>query len=210
MRRIYDISMPVESGGVVYPGNPDIRIDLQQAIARGASANVSNIAMGSHTGTHVDAPRHFFDDGAGAESLPLDALMGPALVIAMDPAVMAVTADLLRAHDLTHASRVLIRTRNSSFIDDRDFHRDFTYLAPDGAEYLVENGVRLVGVDYLSVEQFHSGHHQTHRTLLGRGVVIVEGLDLREPPPGVYELRCLPLRLVGLDGAPARAVLLAS
>ena len=210
MRRIYDISMPVQSGGVVYPGNPEIRIELQQAIARGASSNVSSIAFGSHTGTHVDAPRHFFDEGAGAESLPLDVLMGPALLIAMDPDVTAVTADLLRAHDLTHASRVLIRTRNSSFIGDREFHRDFTFLAPAGAEYLVQNGVRLVGVDYLSVEQFHSGHHQTHRTLLGHGVVIVEGLDLHEPPPGVYELRCLPLRLVGLDGAPARAVLLAS
>ncbi|MDE3052853.1 MAG: cyclase family protein [Gemmatimonadota bacterium] len=210
MRRIYDISTPIESGGVVYPGNPDIRIELQQAIARGASSNVSNIAMGSHTCTHVDAPRHFFDDGAGTDTLPLDALMGPALLIAMEPDVMAVTADLLRPYDLTHVSRVLIRTRNSSFIGDGRFHSDFTYLSPDGAGYLVEQNVRLVGVDYLSVEQFHSGHHQTHRTLLGRGVVIVEGLDLREPPPGVYELRCLPLRLVGLDGAPARAVLLAS
>jgi len=124
--------------------------------------------------------------------------------------VMAVTADLLKPHDFTHASRVLIRTRNSSFLRDPTFHRDFTYLSPDGAEYLVENGVKLVGVDYLSVEQFHSPQHLTHRTLLARGVIIVEGLDLSEPPAGVYELRCLPLRLVGLDGAPARAVLLAS
>ncbi|HEU4988813.1 MAG TPA: cyclase family protein [Gemmatimonadaceae bacterium] len=210
MRRLYDISVPVESGGLVYPGNPEIDIALQQAIAKGASANVSRISFGSHTGTHVDAPRHFFDDGAGADTLPLDVLMGPALVIAMAPDLMAVSAEQLKAHDLTHTTRVLIRTRNSGFIREREFRRNFTYLAPDGAAYLVDQGVKLVGVDYLSVEQFHSGHHRTHRTLLEHGVVIIEGLDLSEPPPGVYELRCLPLRLTGLDGAPARAVLLAS
>ena len=210
MRRLYDISVPVESGGLVYPGNPEIDIALQQAIAKGASANVSRISFGSHTGTHVDAPRHFFDDGAGADTLPLDVLMGPALVIAMEPDLMAVSAEQLKAHDLTHTTRVLIRTRNSGFIREREFRRNFTYLAPDGAAYLVDQGVKLVGVDYLSVEQFHSGHHRTHRTLLEHGVVIIEGLDLSEPPPGVYELRCLPLRLTGLDGAPARAVLLAS
>ncbi len=210
MRRIYDISVPVETGGLVYPNNPPIRIELDSAIARGATANVSRIEFGSHTGTHVDAPKHFFDDGSGVDALPLDVLMGPALVIAVAPTVMAVSAKELGAHDLTHASRVLIRTRNSSFIGDREFHRDFTYLTPDGAQHLVDHGVKLVGVDYLSVEQFHSGHHQTHRTLLGAGVVIVEGLDLSEPPPGVYDFRCLPLRLTGLDGAPARAVLLAS
>ena len=210
MRRIFDISVPVDSGGLVYPGNPEIRIELQQAIAKGATSNVSRIDFGSHTGTHVDAPRHFFDDGAGADALPLDALMGPALVIAVDPDLMAVSAEQLREHDLTHVTRLLIRTRNSGFIREREFRNNFTYLAPDGAEYLVEQGVKLVGVDYLSVEQFHSGHHRTHRTLLGHGVVIIEGLDLSDPPPGVYELRCLPLRLTGLDGAPARAVLLAS
>lgn len=210
MRRIYDISVPLESGGLVYPGNPEIHIALQQAIADGASANVSRLEMGSHTGTHVDAPRHFFDDGAGVDTLPLDVLMGPALLIAVAPDVMAVTEEHLRSHDLTHATRVLIRTRNSAFLRERDFHPDFTYLSPDGAAYLVDHGVKLVGVDYLSVEQFHSGHHRTHRTLLERGVIIIEGLDLSEPPAGIYELRCLPLRLVGLDGAPARAVLLAS
>jgi arylformamidase len=210
MRRLFDISVPVESGGLFYPGNPEIRITLQQAIAQGATANVSRIDFGSHTGTHVDAPRHFFDDGAGVDTLPLDVLMGPALVIAVEPDLMAVSAEQLRAHDLTHVTRLLIRTRNSGFIREREFRTNFTYLAPDAAEYLVEQGVKLVGVDYLSVEQFHSGHHRTHRTLLGHGVVIIEGLDLSEPPPGIYELRCLPLRLTGLDGAPARAVLLAS
>ena len=100
-----------------------------------------------------------------------------------------------------------MKTRNSRFIRERNFYPDYTYLAPDGAEYLASRGVRLVGIDYLSIEQFHSGHHRTHKTLLSRGIVIVEGLDLSEPVPGVYELYCLPILLAGVDGAPARAVL---
>ena len=207
---IYDISVPLRSGGVVYPGNPAISITAQQAISQGAGANVSRIDMGSHSGTHVDAPKHFFDDGAGADTLPLDVLMGPARLIAVDDAVKSVGETELRAHDLRGVTRVLIRTRNSAWLasGSTEFHPDYTFLSPEGAAYLVGLGVKLVGVDYLSVEQFHSGHHRTHRTLLGANVVIIEGLMLTEPPPGDYELRCLPLRLTGLDGAPARAVLI--
>lgn len=207
---IYDISVPLRSGGVVYPGNPAISITAQQAISQGAGANVSRIDIGSHSGTHVDAPKHFFDDGAGADTLPLDVLMGPARLIAVDDAVKSVGETELRAHDLRGVTRVLIRTRNSAWLasGSTEFHPDYTFLSPEGAAYLVGLGVKLVGVDYLSVEQFHSGHHRTHRTLLGADVVIIEGLVLTEPPPGDYELRCLPLRLSGLDGAPARAVLI--
>lgn len=207
---IYDISVPLRSGGVVYPGNPAISITAQQAISQGAGANVSRIDIGSHSGTHVDAPKHFFDDGAGADTLPLDVLMGPARLIAVDDAVKSVGETELRAHDLRGVTRVLIRTRNSAWLasGSTEFHPDYTFLSPEGAAYLVGLGVKLVGVDYLSVEQFHSGHHRTHRTLLGADVVIIEGLVLTEPPPGDYELRCLPLRLTGLDGAPARAVLI--
>ena len=122
--------------------------------------------------------------------------------------VMAVTEAYLRAQPIAGHERVLLRTRNSRFIRERDFRRDYTYLAPDGAEYLVSLGVRLVGVDYLSIEQFHSGHHRTHKTLLSRGIVIVEGLDLSDAPAGTYELYCLPILLTGVDGAPARAVLI--
>ncbi len=206
---IYDISVPLRSGGVVYPGNPAISITAQQAISQGAGANVSRIDFGSHSGTHVDAPKHFFDDGVGVDTLPLDVLMGPARLIAFADTVMSIGEADLRAHDLKGVTRLLMRTRNSAWLASgtTEFHPDYTYLAPDGAAYLVSLGVRLVGVDYLSVEQFHSGHHRTHRTLLGAQVVIVEGLVLGEPAPGDYELRCLPLRLAGLDGGPARAVL---
>lgn len=208
MTRIFDISVPVVDGGVVYPGNPDIRIEPHSELSRGASSNVSRVSFGSHTGTHVDAPRHFFEAGGTVERLPLDALIGPAHVIAFGEAVMKVTAQDLQQHTLDRVQRLLIRTRNSAFVTDREFHPDYTYLAPDGAEYLASLGVRLVGVDYYSVEQFHSGHHRTHRTLLERGIVIVEGLDFSKIAPGDYEFCCLPLRLEGLDGAPARAVLM--
>jgi arylformamidase len=133
--------------------------------------------------------------------------MGPAVLICVDDDVMAVGAEQLQQHELTGHTRILIKTRNSSFIRDGVFVKDYTFLAPDGAEYLASLGVKLVGVDYFSVEQFHSGHHRTHRILLERGIIIVEGLDLSGPPLGPYELRVLPLRLAGLDGAPARAVL---
>ena len=209
MSRIYDISVPIRSGGLVYPGNPEIDISLQQAVAKGASANVSNIRFGSHTGTHADAARHFFDDGQPVVMIPLDRLIGPALLIGFSDSVRSVGAADLREHDLKNHKRVLLRTRNSAFLSQKDFVTDYTYLAPDGAHYLVDEGVELVGIDYLSIEQFHSGHHRTHRTLLERSVVIVEGLDLSVPAPGEYEFICLPLRIEGCDGAPARAVLIA-
>ncbi|HJP61188.1 MAG TPA: cyclase family protein [Gemmatimonadaceae bacterium] len=209
MSRIYDVSVPIRTGGLVYPGNPEITIELQQAVAKGASANVSFIRFGSHTGTHADAARHFFDDGQPVDRIPLERLIGPATLVAFPDDVRSVTADHLRSANLKASKRVLIRTRNSALLSQREFVPDYTFLSPDGAQYLVDQGVELVGVDYLSIEQFHSGHHRTHRTLLERSVVIVEGLDLSEPPPGQYQFICLPLRLEGCDGAPARAVLIA-
>ena len=209
-RRIWDVSVPLRDGGLVYPNNPPISITPASSIAKGDTANVSRLSFGSHTGTHVDAPLHFMDGGAGVDELPLDVLVGPARLIAFSDDVMAVGEAEVRQHDLSGVTRVLIRTRNSAWLasGDTEFHPDFTHVAPDGAEYLVSIGVRLVGVDYLSVEQFHSPHHRTHKTLLSNGVVIVEGLVLAEPPPGDYELYCLPMLLAGIDGAPARAVVM--
>ena len=208
MARIFDVSVPIANGSTVYPGNPEIRIEPHTELDRGDSSNQARISFGTHTGTHVDAPRHFLQAGSTVDRIPLDALIGPALVIAFSHDVMAITAEHLRQYDLNGAERVLIRTRNSTFITDGQFHPDFTFIAPDAAEYLASLGVRLVGVDYFSVEQFRSGHHRTHHTLLGRGIVIVEGLDLSLVPPGAYAFFCLPLRLEGLDGSPARAVLM--
>ena len=208
MPTIYDVSVPIRDGGLVYPGNPEIHIALQQAVASGAGANVSALSFGSHTGTHVDSERHFFDDKPGVDSIPLDVLMGAATLLSF-PEAMSVGRAELEQHDLAGVKRLLLKTRNSSYLTtDPAFHKDYTYLAPDGAEYVVSLGIELVGIDYLSIEQFHSGHHLTHLTLLRAGVVIVEGLDLSAVPAGKYELRCLPLRIAGCDGAPARAVLI--
>lgn len=209
MSRIYDISLPIRSGGLVYPGNPEIAVTLQQAVAKGAGANVSSIRFGSHTGTHADAARHFFDDGQSVDRIPLERLIGPALLLGFPDDLRAIGAADLRNHDLKGRTRILLRTRNSALLSQKEFVREYTYLSPDGAQYLVDNGVELVGIDYLSIEQFHSGHHMTHRILLERSVVILEGLDLSAPAPGEYELICLPLRIEGCDGAPARAVLIA-
>lgn len=209
MPRIIDISLPIAAGGLIYPGNPPIEVTAQQALSRGDGANVSALAFGSHTATHVDAAKHFFDDGETVDALPLDRMIGRALVVEFADDVAAITADHLRAAPLDGHTRVLLKSRNSGYNRETEFRRDYTYLAPDGAEYLVERGVVLVGVDYLSVEQFRSGHHRTHRTLLTQRVVIVEGLALAGVSPGEYQLICLPLRIAGLDGAPARAVLVA-
>ena len=207
MARVLDVSLPITNRGLVYPGNPDIRIEPQQEMAKGGSSNVSSLSFGSHTATHVDAPKHMIESGQGIDAVSLDVLMGPAVLLEFGNDVMAVTETLLRAQPLEGHTRVLLKTRNSQFIREPEFRRDYTYLAPDGAEYLAMAGVRLVGIDYLSIEQFRSGHHRTHKTLLGRGIVIVEGLDFSKAAPGTYELRCLPLSLGDLDGAPARAVL---
>lgn len=200
--------MPVRSGGLVYPGNPEIRIEQQQAISRGAGANVSSIYFGSHTATHVDAPKHFSDAGAPVDKLSLDVLIGPALLVRFDETVKAITRKDLERKKIEGQQRVLFATRNSRIQANPDFVPGYTYVAPDAAEYLVSLGVQLVGVDYLSIEQFRSGHHRTHHTLLDAAVVIVEGLHLEDVPEGVYELVCLPIKIVGCDGAPARAVLI--
>jgi arylformamidase len=206
--RIHDISVPIRTGGLVYPGNPTIEIELQQAVAKGAGANVSFVRFGSHTGTHADAAKHFFDNGQTVDLIPLERLIGPAILLKFPDDLPSVGARELGAAKIGDHKRVLLHTRNSALLRRNEFQRDYTFLAPDGAQFLVDAGVELVGIDYLSIEQFHSGHHKTHRTLLDRSVVILEGLDFSSVSPGVYDLICLPLRLEGCDGAPARAVLI--
>jgi arylformamidase len=207
MARFYDISLPVTRDLTVYPGDPGIRIEPHLRIEEGEDANVTRIAFGSHTGTHVDAARHFFADGQTVDELPLDRLVGPALVVDVAADVTAIGAAELRAAGVGAAKRVLLRTRNSELWDRPGFQEDFAHLTEEGARYLLDAGVELVGIDYLSVEAFDAEEPVVHRALLAREVVIVEGLDLRGVPAGRYELLCLPLRLAGLDGAPVRAVL---
>jgi arylformamidase len=205
--RLYDISLPIVAGGLIYPNNPPIAIEAAGSMKAGASSNGSKITLGSHTATHVDAQHHMIDGGWTVDAMKLEVLIGPALLVRFPDDVMSITADHIDSLHLEAVERILFATRNSGFNREVEFHKDYTFVAPDAAELLVKLGVKLVGVDYLSIEQFKSGHHKTHKTLLGANVIIVEGLSLNAPPPGRYELFCLPLSMPGLDGAPARAVL---
>ena len=205
---IYDITVPIRSGMPVYEGDPGIEIQPWSALAKGDSANVSFLHFGAHTGTHVDAPAHFIEGTRKIDALSLEALIGPARVIRVPDEVSEIDPDFLAACDLNQVERVIFHTRNSSFWRE-GFRKDFTHLLPEAAKVLVDREVKLVGIDYLSIEKFHSGHHRTHLTLLSKDVVIVEGLNLSEVAPGDYELICLPLKIAdgAGDGAPARAVL---
>jgi len=207
-RQIFDISVPVHPGMVVYQGDPDVHLERVKTIASGASANVSRLDFGVHTGTHIDAPVHFIDGAPATESLDLDALIGPVTVIDATQATEHLTALALARLDIpASAERVIFKTPNSGLWDLPGFSADFIALTGDAAEALAARGVRLVGIDYLSIGPKGNGV-PTHVNLLRAGVVILEGLDLREVPAGDYELVCLPLRLAGSDGAPARAVLM--
>ena len=201
-----DVSVPVRGGMIVYDGDPTVRVEPWAEIAAGDLANLSRMELGSHTGTHVDAPRHFIDGAAGADLLPLDALIGPAVVADASGAPGDIDAAALAALDLPATERLLLRTRNGALWERDAFSPDYVGIAEDAAGQIVAMGVRLVGIDYLSIAP--SGDPApTHRALLEAGVVVVEGLDLRAVPPGRYELVCLPLRIEGGDGAPARALL---
>ena len=205
--RLVDVSVVLAPGLATYPGNPEFEITPVKRIASGDSSNNSRLVMGTHTGTHVDAPRHFFDDRPGVESLPLELLIGRARVIDL-PHRGGITDAHLAAAGLREDLRILLRTPNSALWNSHDgFHTDYTYLTEAGAKLLVDQGVKVVGVDYLSVEQFHKAGAPAHHMLLGNGVIIIEGLNLSEAEAGQYEMYCLPLRVAGGDGAPARVVL---
>lgn len=208
MGRIIDISVPVYTGMVFYPGDSAVTVAPGNQIANGDVANLSNISLGSHTGTHVDAPHHFVDGENTVDNLDLDAMVGPVRVLDLTGAGEAITREALVDAGCSGARRVLFKTSNSSLWSQHEFRRDFVYLADDGADYLVEQGVVLAGNDYLSIEHYHSKTHYVHETLLKAGIIILEGVDLTGVEPGDYELACLPLKIRDGDGAPARVVLI--
>lgn len=198
---IVDVSIPIRPGMITYPGDPVVRLERVKSIADGSVANISRLDFGVHTGTHVDAPLHFIDGAAGADQLPLELLLGPARVVDAREAERLDAATIERL-DLDGAERVLFRTRNSDLWQRDTFSDDFVSIREDGARLLIDRGVRLVGIDYLSI-----GDEGAHQALLQAGLVAIEGLDLSAAEPGDYELVCAPLKLVGSDGAPARVLL---
>lgn len=210
MTRYIDVSLGIGPGLLTWPGDPGIEIVPTARLDRGDPANVSELRFGSHTGTHVDPPFHFIDGAATVDHLSLGALIGDAVVADLRGFEGAIGPGELEALGLSpRARRVLLKTDNSEIwrANRPVFPERYVSLSPEGAAWMVERGIALVGIDFLSIEEARAPGHPTHRTLLEAGVVILEGLDLFVPEPGAYQLMCLPLKITDGDGAPARAVL---
>jgi len=209
MNRIYDITVPISAETPIYKGDPGVEISSFKSIAAGSSANVSQISLGVHTATHVDAPNHFIDGAKRVHEIDPQKLVGPCRVIQVPEDVVAIEPE--HVGDLSGVCRVLFKTRNSSYwsTPELGFRIDYSYLTPATAKLLVDKGIVLVGIDYLSIEKSGSPGHPVHITLLEKEVVILEGVDLREVPAGDYGIICMPLKYIGGggDGAPARTML---
>ena len=206
MRR-FDISMPVYPGMPSFPGDPAVAVERTHSIDRGDAYNVSVVSLGTHTGTHVDPPVHFLRDGVGIDRVDVSLLNGPCAVHEIPGGVRLVDADALQDVP-AGTTRLLLKTSNSArWVAEDRFFPDYVALSPEGAREALKRGVRLVGIDALSIENDATGTYPVHHALLGAGAVILEGLRLAEVPPGPYRLACLPLRLRDGDGGPARAVL---
>ena len=205
-----DITVPMYDGMVHWPGDPECKISLFVSIPGGAPCNLTQMSLSAHTGTHMDAPRHFVRDGRTMEALPLDAVIGPCRVIELKHKT-AITREELAPHKLKRGERVLFKTRNSTkswrMAKTSTFDENFIYIPADTARYLVDCGVMTVGVDYLSVGGYKKDGVECHQIMLGAEIWIIEGLNLARVKPGKCELVCLPLKILGADGAPARAVL---
>jgi arylformamidase len=207
--KIYDVSLPISPDMPVWPGDPKVVLKQVSSMDAGAHDNVSRLACSVHTGTHVDAPHHFLNDHRTVETLALDILVGPAQVIQLSEDVKVVSADVFEKATIpSRTVRLLLKTRNSQLWErgERKFFTGFVGISADGADWLIQHSIKLVGIDYLSVAPYKA-IIPTHRKLLGAGMIIVEGMDLSAVAPGIYTLYCLPLKLVGSDGAPARVIL---
>ena len=193
----------------VYEGDAPMKFDFLKDMRKGDGFTLSVYSLGAHSGTHIDAPMHFVRDGASIDRVPLEPLIGPARVIDIPDGVQSINAAELNRHAWRGAPRVIFRTRSSQrgWMHSSTFHRDFAYIAPDAAQLLADAGVQLVGIDYISAEQFGAPAPMTHRILLGKGIPIVEGLALEGVRPGDYDLIVLPMKVGGHEAAPARAAL---
>jgi arylformamidase len=205
--RWIDVSVPLYTGMVHWPGDPEFHSTLAKSIARGDVCNVSQVNTSVHIGTHMDAPRHFIEKGVGIEKVPLEAVVGPCRVIPIRDR-KAIRPAELEQHTFEPGERILFKTRNSASAWKSDaFRKDFVYVSKEAAQWLVDRRLRTLGVDYLSVGGFFEDGVPTHQILLGAGVWVIEGLNLSKIKPGRYEMICLPVKIQGSDGAPARAIL---
>ncbi len=211
MKRYYDISLTTGPELPVWPGDPQIQIEPLRAIRLGHASNDSQLTCSVHSGTHIDAPRHFYDEGKSVESLSLESLVGEAYVAELPAGTEMVAGNLLENMRIPDdIERLLLKSRNSNLWSQANhvFQDDYVALDASAADWVVRRGIRLIGVDYLSIEYFRSPRSETHKILLKAEVVIVEGLNLQQVATGRYQLLCLPIKLQGADGAPARAILI--
>lgn len=205
--KVYDISAKIWNRMPVWPGDPPTEVTLTSHIEHGDRCNVSRITMGSHAGTHLDAPFHFLEHGKTLDKVDLDVFIGPARVFHL-PNVKRITREMVERLDLPGPGRILFRTSNSGAVQAGPFKKDYSFITPEAALCLAESKVILVGVDYLSIEQYDSLDNTAHKTLLSSGAVLLEGLDLSRVPAGDYLLMALPLKIENADGSPTRAVLI--
>lgn len=202
-----DVSVGLRGGMAHWPGNPPVKISPTMNMARGGHCNVSTLSLGSHSGTHVDAPLHFLKDGIGIDQMPLTATNGRARVIEVRNRAVIQPKELL-GHHIRRGERILFKTSNSARCwNTKDFTTDAVYLSTEAGIYLAGRGIQTLGIDYLSVGGYHKNGREIHRILLSAGIWIIEGLDLSRVSSGRFELACLPLKIVAGDGAPARAML---
>jgi arylformamidase len=204
--KIYDVTVSLSEDLVAYPGDPPVRIERTKEISKDtAKYNLSTYSFGSHAGTHIDAPLHLIENGLSVDKLPLEMLIGRARVV--EVTAPRIDENVLKEFDFTTDMRVLFKTRNSYLWGRNEFVQDYVHFTLDAARVLIKEGIKIVGIDYLSVDKFDAKDLATHREFLNAGTIIIEGLDLREVEPGDYELICLPLKIKNGDGAPARVVL---
>ena len=207
MKSWIDITVPLRHGMVCWPGDPPVKIKRIRDLDRGDGNTISQLSMGSHTGTHMDAPAHFLRKGIGIDKMPLDRIVARARVIEIRDAKSKNLSELA-GHKIRRGERILFKTQNSARVWKKDrFIEDFVYISREAADFLVERDVRAVGVDYLSVGGFKRDGSYVHQALLRGGIWLIEGLDLSRVKPGRYELICLPLKIDRGDGAPARAII---
>lgn len=207
---IYDVSLTISGDMPVWPGDPRVEVGLAASMDQGDMVNVTRLALSAHTGTHVDAPHHFLNDRRTVDNLALDILTGPCYVTQLPDDVDEISAEVLERVPVgANTTRLLFGTRNSKWwsAGEQQFQTNYVSVTPDGAEWLVAHGIKLVGVDYLSVAAYEDPQ-PAHITLLSAGVIILEGLNLSKVPRGFYDLYCLPLKILGADGAPARTILI--
>lgn len=206
--KLYDISLPISNDLPVWPGDPSVSLMMTSSILKGDQCNITKIQMGAHAGTHIDAPYHFLKDGATIGTIPIETFIGSCFVVELDAEVLIEKKDFQK-YNLNGHSRILIKTRNSELWANNisSFDTNYVSLGIDAAQYLVEMKTILVGIDYLSIESFQSDGCPVHKLLLKNNITVLEGLNLSGVKAGVYELICMPLKLQGCEGAPARVLL---